>query len=102
MKRFSIVLPSMLLLAGCAASEQEAKVPQKINRTVLSQSTVPVSYDENGNPFLQLNGEKMGLDFDANLQDGENPSEFLVTRWKDQYGRIFDDLDTVAPHTKQP
>ena len=102
MKRFSIVLPSMLLLAGCAASEQEAKVPQKINRTVLSQSTVPVSYDENGNPFLQLNGEKMGLDFDANLQDGESPTEFLMTQWKDQNGRIGVEFGTVAPPTEQP
>ena len=102
MKRLFIVLPSVLLFAGCAASDQEAKVPHKKNRTVLSQSTVPVSHDENGNPFLQFDGERMGVDFDANLNDGENPTEFLMTKWKDQNGRIVVELDTVAPPTEQP
>ena len=102
MKTFFIVLPSMLFLAGCAASDQEAKVPHKNHRTVVSQSTVPVSYDENGNPFLLVNEERIGIDFDANLQDGKNQTEFLVTQWKDQNGRICVEFDTVAPPTQQP
>ncbi len=44
----------------------------------------------------------MGVDFDANLNDGENPTEFLMTKWKDQNGRIFADFDTVAPPTEHP
>ena len=69
MKCFLFALPSILLLAGCAVSDQEAKVPHKNARTVLSQSTVPVSYDSNGKPFLQVNGERIGIDFDANPHD---------------------------------
>lgn len=102
MKRLFIVLPSVLLFAGCTASDQEAKVPHKNNRTVLSQSTVPVSYDENGNPFLQVKGERIGVDFEANLHDGENPTEFLMTQWKDQNGRIGVEFDSVAPPSEQP
>lgn len=97
MKGFFIVLPSMLLLAGCAASVQEAEVPRKNNRTVLSQSTVPVSYDEDGKPFLMVNEERIGIDFDANPGDGKNQTEFLMTKWKDQNGRVGVDFDTASP-----
>jgi len=102
MKRFLFALPSMLLLAGCAASDSEAKVPHKNDRTVLSQSTVPVLYDSNGNPFLQVNEERIGVAFDANLQDGENATEFLMTQWKGQNGRILMEFDNVTPPTEQP
>ena len=44
---------------------------------------------------LQVNGERIGIDFDANLHD-ENPTEFLVTQWKDQNGRVLIDIDNVT------
>jgi len=102
MKCFFAALSSVLLLAGCAASHEEAKVSHKNSRTVLSQSTVPVSYDENGKPFLMVNEERIGIDFDANLNDGENQTEFLMTKWKDQNGRIGVDFDSVPPSTRHP
>lgn len=102
MKCFFTALLSALLLAGCAASDQDAKLSHKKSRTVLSQSTVPVSYDEHGKPFLMVNEERIGIDFVANLNDGENQTEFLMTKWKDLNGSIGVDFDSVPPSTKQP
>jgi hypothetical protein len=102
MKCFFTTLSSVLLLAGCAASDQDAELSLKKSRTVLSQSTVPVSYDEHGKPFLMVNEERIGIDFDANLKNGESQTEFLMTKWKDQNGRIGVDFDSVPPSTKQP
>lgn len=101
MTRFRFALASMFLLSGCAASDQEAKVTHKNSRTLLSQSTVSVSYDSIGNPFLPVNGERMAVDLGANPRGG-NPTEFLMTQWKDQNGRISVDFDTVTPPLEQP
>lgn len=102
MKRLLFTLLGILFLVGCATPKPEAKVPHKKSRTVVSQSTVPVSYDSNGNPFLQVNGERIGVDFDANLRDGENATEFLVTQSMDQNGSMLVEFDTVAPPAEQP
>ena len=102
MKRLLFTFVGMLFLGGCATSEPEAKVAHTNSRTVVSQSTVPVSYDSDGHPFLQVNGERIGIDFDANLRDGENATEFLVTQSMDQNGRMLVEFDTVAPPAEQP
>lgn len=102
MKHLLIFLLCVLLFVGCVAADQETKVTHQSNREVLFQSTVPVLQNENGNPFLQIDGEKLGVDCDANLQDGEDPTEFVVIHWKDQNGRISIDFETVAPLNEQP
>jgi hypothetical protein len=102
MKRLLFTFVSMLFLVGCATSKPEAKVPHKKSRTVVSQSKAPVSYDSNGNPFLQVNGERIGVDFDANLRDGETATEFLVTQSMDQNGRMLVEFDKVAPPAEHP
>lgn len=77
MARFPFALLSVLVLAGCAASDQEASVPQNAERTVVSQSMVPVSFDKSGNPFVTINGREIGVDFDG--PKPERRTEFLVT-----------------------
>jgi hypothetical protein len=85
MARFLFGLLSVLILAGCAASDQEAIAPQNVKRPVVSQSMVPVSYDESGNPFITVKGEKIGVDFDG--PKPERRTEFLVTESIDPNGR---------------
>jgi len=102
MKRLLVTILGMLSFVGCATSEQEAKVPRTNKRTVVSQSTVPVSYDSDGKPFVQVNGERIGIDFDANLRDGENATEFLMTQSIDQHGRMLVEFDSVAPPAEHP
>ena len=84
MARFRFGLLSVVILAGCAASDQEASTPQR-RRTVVSQSMVPVSYDESGSPFITVKGEKIGVDFDG--PKPERRTEFLVTESIESNGK---------------
>jgi hypothetical protein len=85
MARFISALSGVLVLAGCAASDQEASVPRNAERTVVSQSMVPVSFDESGNAFVTVKGETIGVDFEGPTPDG--PTEILVTESIDSNGK---------------
>jgi hypothetical protein len=90
-KTVLFALSSILLLAGCAASDLEGKVPHNNNRTVLSRRTVPLSYDERGNPLMSLNEEKIGVDF--NGAKSEIPTEVSVTESIDSNGKTIISVD---------
>jgi hypothetical protein len=91
MARFLFAPLSVLILVGCAASGQQAGIPQNAERTVVSQSMVTDSYDESGNPFITVKGEKIGVDF-----DGPKPArntKFLVTKLTDSIGKTVITVD---------
>ena len=100
MTRCLFVLLSVLILAGCAASDQDAGVPQNAERTVVSQSVAPVSRDESGNPFITVKGEEIGVDFDG--PKPERRTEFLVTESIDSNGKTVMSVDDSTPSTEQP
>jgi hypothetical protein len=85
MARFLFALSSVLVLVGCAASDQQASVPQNAGRTIVSQSMAPVSFDENGHPFVTVKGETIGVDFDGSKPD--SPTEIFVTESIDSNGK---------------
>ena len=91
MAGFLFALLSVLILAGCAASDQEASVLQNAERTVVSQSMVSISYDESGNSFILVKGEKIGVDLDG--PKPERPTEFLVTESIDSNGKTVVSVD---------
>lgn len=91
MRRLLLGLLTALIFAGCAASDHEASVPQNAKRTVVSQSMVPVSFDESGNPFVTVKGEKIGVDFDGPTP--ERRTELLVTESIDSNGKTVVSVD---------
>ena len=98
MTRLSFALLSVLILAGCTAPDQQAGGPRNAERTVVSQNIVPVSYDESGRPFITVEGEKIGIDFDG--RKPERRTEFLVTESMDSNGKTA--IDFSEHHGQQP
>ena len=96
MNRFCLVVFSGSVLAACGVADIILKVADQKEPTVLDERTVPVSYDEIGRPFLLVDGEKIGVDMDAGVPHGDMPSEVLMTKWKDQNGRMGVDFHTAA------
>ena len=96
MNRFCLVVFSGSVLAACGIADIILKVPDQKSHTVLDERTVPVSYDDSGRPFLRVDGEKIGVDMDAGLPHAEIPSEVVMTKWKDQNGRMGVDFHTAA------
>lgn len=88
MNRFCLVVFSGSVFAACAAADFIVQSPSKARRTVLSQDAVPVLRDEHGNPFLLVGHERIGIEYDNNAGEGKIPSELVVTRCKDQNGKI--------------
>lgn len=91
MARFLFALLSVLILVGCAVSRQQADIPQNAEHTVVSQSMVTDSYDESGNPYITVNGEKIGVDFDG-MKPARN-TKFLVTELTDSNGKTVITVD---------
>ncbi len=93
MKSFIVVFPVVMFAAGCAASDQESEIPHQ------SQRSVTVSHDPSGQPFMEVNGGKIGVEL-----SGYNPqkhSQLVETIYKDENGSSLSDIDFVTPSTEQ-
>ena len=85
MRRLQVEILGALFLAGCSASDQEASIPQNTTSTIVSQKMEPVSFDESGNPFVTVKGDKIGIAIDETTPEGR--TEYLATESVDSNGR---------------
>lgn len=96
MTRILAALLTPLLISGCAASaqDQEATASHNAERTVASQRELPVSSDKSGNAFVEVNDEKIGVDFDEAKPDGLTPT-IVVIEELDWYGKTVSRSEEV-------